>query len=264
MEPAEIIMERLGAVLKEPQTLGRRVLALCPAHNDTVPSLSVAVEGDKILVRCMAGCPTEAVMKAWGLPWKVLFLRPEDGPQRRIVATYNYRDESRALLYQVVRYEPKTFRMRAPGGLGAQWKWRMEGVRRVLFNLPKILGHPEAGVLFVEGEKNALAAERLGFLGTCIAGGAKADWAVGYSEALRGRDVTIVPDADEPGRLFARRVAGCLLGFVSRLTLLHLYPGNVTDGSDLSDWVAAGGTRKALGDLLASAGHATAARVVGP
>jgi hypothetical protein len=35
---------------------------------------------------------------------------------RRVVATYDYRDESGALRYQVVRYDPKTFRQRRPDG----------------------------------------------------------------------------------------------------------------------------------------------------
>ena len=36
--------------------------------------------------------------------------------KRKIVATYDYADESGAVLFQCVRYEPKDFRQRQPGG----------------------------------------------------------------------------------------------------------------------------------------------------
>src|SRR5262245_3843677 len=56
----------------------------------------------------------------------------------RIVATYDYRDESGTLLFQVVRYEPKDFRSRRPDGTGG-WVWNLNGVRRILYRLPEIL-----------------------------------------------------------------------------------------------------------------------------
>jgi len=38
--------------------------------------------------------------------------------KRKIVATYDYTDESGNLLFQVVRYDPKDFRQRRPDGKG--------------------------------------------------------------------------------------------------------------------------------------------------
>ena len=52
----------------------------------------------------------------------------------KIVKTYDYKDESGQLLYQVVRYEPKDFRQRRPDGQGG-WIWNLQGVRRVLYRL---------------------------------------------------------------------------------------------------------------------------------
>ncbi|MBA7632893.1 hypothetical protein ES703_40449 [subsurface metagenome] len=55
-----------------------------------------------------------------------------------IVATYDYRDESGELLYQVVRYEPKDFRQRRPDGKGG-WIWNLNNTRRVLYRLQELL-----------------------------------------------------------------------------------------------------------------------------
>lgn len=46
---------------------GGQWIARCPAHEDRSPSLSVAAEGDRLLVHCYAGCRAEDVMGALGL-----------------------------------------------------------------------------------------------------------------------------------------------------------------------------------------------------
>ena len=48
--------------------------ALCPAHDDKVPSLSVS-EGDdaRVLIKCFAGCSFGAVVEALGLDERDLF-----------------------------------------------------------------------------------------------------------------------------------------------------------------------------------------------
>ena len=45
----------------------------------------------------------------------------------RFVAAYQYTDEEGALLYEVVRFEPKTFRQRRPDGNG-DWTWNVNDV----------------------------------------------------------------------------------------------------------------------------------------
>jgi hypothetical protein len=98
----------LLARLKGVQRKGSGWQALCPAHEDKNPSLSIDVRDDKILVFCHAGCSQEAVLAALNLDMRDLFL--ETGvPEKRSVATYEYTNERGDLLYQVVRYEPKGF-----------------------------------------------------------------------------------------------------------------------------------------------------------
>lgn len=64
-----------------------RWMALCPAHPDRTPSLSIAVKDGRVLVHCFAGCPAEAVLSAVGLQWRDLynpgalgFYRPAPAP----------------------------------------------------------------------------------------------------------------------------------------------------------------------------------------
>ena len=83
---------------------GGQYLVCCPAHADSTPSLAVK-EGSAgtILLTDHGGCSTDAILKAMGLDPSALF--PEkDSSTRTVVTTYDYRDESDVLLYQVVRY----------------------------------------------------------------------------------------------------------------------------------------------------------------
>jgi hypothetical protein len=57
---------------------------------------------------------------------------PPNGGDDGIAATYDYRDENGALLFQVVRKVPKKFVQRRPNGSGG-WIWNLDGVRRVLY-----------------------------------------------------------------------------------------------------------------------------------
>jgi putative DNA primase/helicase len=127
---------------------------------------------------------------------------------RTLVANYEYRDESGALLYEVLRYEPKAFCQRRPDGHGG-WTWK-KGKRQVLYRLPEVL---EAPIVFVvEGEKDVETLRSRGFVATTNAGGAAAPWLPAYTEALGGREVILIPDNDPPGKARVLTIARALLG----------------------------------------------------
>ena len=92
-------------------------MALCPAHDDKNPSLSIAERNQKILLHCHAGCSIEAVLAKLGIEARDLFI---DGSTHapQIVKTYPYVDDKGAPLFEVVRLEPKGFRQRRPDGNG--------------------------------------------------------------------------------------------------------------------------------------------------
>jgi hypothetical protein len=205
----------------------------CPGHEDRTASLSVTegTEG-KIVLFCQAGCETKQVLEKVNLTFAdISGHRNGASPTKRrpkIVATYDYTDEHGAVLHQVVRYEPKDFRQRHADGKGG-WIWNMDGVRRVLYRLPAVLA--ASHVLVVEGEKDVLAAESLDLVATCNSGGA-GKWTEEYSEQLRGKYVTIVPDNDEPGRKHAEAVARSLVGKTKSVAICGL-PDTI---KDLSAW----------------------------
>lgn len=49
-----------------------RYMALCPAHKDNNPSLSITEADGIILIHCFAGCRAVDVLKAVGLTFKDL------------------------------------------------------------------------------------------------------------------------------------------------------------------------------------------------
>jgi DNA primase len=204
-------------------------MACCPAHEDRDPSLSLRDVDGKVLVHCHAGCEQRAViaaLKALGL-WP----EPEKGLRRRIVAEYDYTDEAGKRLYQVVRTEPKGFFQRRPDGKGG-WINR-KSPRQVLYHIPEVL---EAPIVFVcEGEKDAETLREHGFVATTNAGGAEAAWLPGYTDALRGREVILLPDRDRPGRERVARIARKLIGNVARLVILEL-----EGAKDVTDWFQQG------------------------
>jgi putative DNA primase/helicase len=173
----------------------------------------------------------------------VAAMRPTSSGKGKVVATYRYVDARGALLFEVVRFAPKTFRQRRPDGRGG-WVWSLGDTRRVLYRLPELLAaDPGTTVFVVEGERDVASLEALGLRATTNAGGA-GKWRPEYSEALRDRRVVILPDNDEAGRKHADQVARALAGVAASVKVVEL-PGLPPKG-DVSDWIASGGTAELL------------------
>src|SRR5262245_46861410 len=89
---------------------------LCPFHEDHSPSWSGNRHSG--LWKCF-GC------SAQGNAFQFAERMGEKGHMgRTIVATYPYRDENGAVLYEVVRFSPKGFAQRRPDGNGG-WVWNL-------------------------------------------------------------------------------------------------------------------------------------------
>jgi hypothetical protein len=72
MRPVDLVLDRLEGISPK----GESCQALCPAHDDHEPSLSIAEgEDGRVLIKCFAGCKTEDVVAALGLEMKDLFER---------------------------------------------------------------------------------------------------------------------------------------------------------------------------------------------
>lgn len=216
---------------------GNGWMALCPAHEDKKPSLSISVgDGGKLLTNCFAGCTPEQVAATLHL----------NDTSKRIVAEYDYCDENGKLLYQSVRYEPKDFRQRRPDGRGG-FDWNLNGTPRVLYRFPELLAADSAHtVLIPEGEKDCDRLAKLGLVATTNSGGA-GKWRDEDNEYLRNRNVVILPDNDDTGRKHANEVATSLQGIAKSIRIIEL-PG-LPEKGDVSDWLNAGGTKEELRKL---------------
>lgn len=193
---------------------------------------------------------------------EAIFPIPSDAPEPDWRALANpsrwaYRDaEGHLLRYHLrwdgpdgKRYAPLTWRC-PPGGRPA---WFTEGLPdpQPLYGLDRLAQRPTAPVIVCEGEKVADAAATIfpELVAVCSANGSKnarkADWG-----PLEGRDVTIWPDADEPGRSYAdaacRQLATAGAGSIAVVQL----PEGLPKGWDLADEPPAGIN---LPDLLKSA-----------
>ena len=83
----------------------------------------------------------------------------------------------------------------------------MDGVRRVLYRLPRVMDAIKNGetIYICEGEKDVESLEKLGVCATTNPGGAE-KWKPGFSELLKNSNVIILPDNDEPGRRHAEQI----------------------------------------------------------
>ena len=157
-------------------------------------------------------------------------------------AIWTYRDAAGAVLGHAARFDkPDGSKVVLPltlwrKGGRLRWEWRAFAEPRPLYGLQALAERPAAPVLVVEGEKTAdAAAGRFGgFAVATWPGGSKASAKVDWSP-LAGRDVVIVPDADEAGRKAASAVRERLAaGGATTVAIVEL-PGFLPEGWDLAD-----------------------------
>ena len=82
---------------------------------------------------------------------------------------------------------------------------------------------------------------------------ARGNGATNDAERLRGADVIILPDSDEPGEMHARNVAASLKGVAASVKVLRL-PDLLSGGRCLRFRIRTGGTADRLWQLVATLG----------
>lgn len=123
---------------------------------------------------------------------------------------------------------------RTPGG------WTIGGMPepRPLYRLPELLARPGERVFVCEGERAADAAASMELLATSSPHGSKsagkADW-----RTLAGREVVILPDADDAGRQYSDAVAGILAGLNPPASVRVVELPELPEGGDFVEYLAA-------------------------
>jgi 5S rRNA maturation endonuclease (ribonuclease M5) len=241
----EVLLPRLEGI----KASGGSWMAKCPAHEDAKASLHIAYgKLQPVVMTCHAGCERDDILKAIGLTWDDL-CKPRDGkpavkgewtPAGDAIAVYDYVSEDGELLFQVLRTADKQFRQRTPdSSRQSGYRWSLEGVRRVIYRLPKVIEAVKDGYIIwvVEGEKDVHALEGIGEVATCNPGGA-GKWRPEYSELFRDAIVRIVADKDKPGQAHARQIAASLEDIAATVEIAE----GAGECKDISEHLAAGFT----------------------
>jgi hypothetical protein len=222
---------------------GHEYQTLCPFHEDTKPSFNINSDTGEYFCH---GCNKKGnafhfyakindldnrrdfpkILKGIAIDFGINI----EETKLRFVKAYDYRDIDGSLLFQVCRYEPKTFKQRIPDGNG--YKYGLNGVKPVLYRLPEIVKATD--VLIVEGEKDADNLHALGFNATTSPMGAK-KWRSEYSDYLKDKEVILIPDNDNEGREHMAQVGAALRDIAKTLKWIDL--PDVPSKGDISDWI---------------------------
>ena len=223
--------------------------------------------------------------------WRVIMPAPEDAPTPpathpklgRPSIRWEYRDAAGRLNGHICRFEEAPTSSTSSssaiqrGGKeirslvfaehkrwGQQWRWLGFPKPRPLYGLDRLRGRPDAPVIVTEGEKAADAAALLlpDYVVVTSPGGSNAAFAADWS-ALAGRNVTIWPDADEPGQTYARDVCDVLTKLSPAPAVAIVKPPeDVAEGWDADDALAQRWTPAQTAELIANAAAANGERAI--
>jgi len=259
-------LQEILSKLKNAKPQGAGFAALCPAHSDTHNSISIKEADGKILIKCHAGCSAEKICEALGIKINDLFTeeRPQAQTAKTVEDTYQYTDEGGMVLFEAVRYVPKSFVQRRPNGKGG-YIYDLKDTRRVLYKLPEILkAKTESTTIFIcEGEKDVQNfVDWAGVCATTSPGGA-GKWRTEYTDTLTGaKQIIILPDNDTAGQAHAEAIARALYDKVNSLKIIKL--PDLPPKGGMSDYITAGHTQQELQQLITSAAEYELPQVENP
>jgi len=256
---------------------GRGWMARCPAHDDRTPSLSIAQGDDgRVLLKCHAGCTHQAIAAALGLAERDLF-PPAEGaftppPARaprsfatareaveayratlgREAARWEYRDAEGEPIGLVLRWdrEDGSKTIRPAWRFGDSWRQTYPEARPI-YGLDCLAESPEARVFVAEGEKCATMLSTLGLLATTSPAGSKAAARADWSP-LAGREVVVLPDADDAGREYAEAVRARMAALDPPARCVVVTLPSLEPGEDVVEFVGRvhGGDLKAAREAI--------------
>lgn len=242
-----------------PEKTGDGWKAICPAHVDDKPSLSIkGGRNGQAVCHCFAGCDwREIEQRLLDKNSLTKWTKPESERKSKLIAKYVYRDEKGRPVMRKLRFEPKAFAIQA--WTGREWEGGrgiLDGMRPILYNLPKLI---KAKTIFIlEGEKAVDRIGKWGLVGTCIYNGASKStenpkWIPElYNKYFAGKHVILLPDNDEPGKVQMQVVAKSIHSLTASLKIIHL---PVAKKADFYDWAEVGHTIEDLRRLWSETNH---------
>jgi len=220
--PLEKILSRLGGVRetnsKDPK---KSHIALCPAHDDRKPSLSLGTGADgRALVKCFTGCEYEDIMRAIGLTKRDGFPEGVRGAGQH-TATYEIRDRGGVLRAFKRRYDYENGEKTTPWYQPDGKTKGLNGTpvkRMPLYGSERVADWPDEDlVLLVEGEKAKDALKEAGIHAVATTTGASVVPEPEVFAVLAGREVCLWPDNDDEGCRHMQGVAERLHGLAREI-----------------------------------------------
>ena len=248
--------------------------ACCPAHDDTISSLSVeAGEDGHVHLDCSTGCEWDAIIEALGLEHQDLFpddvnasWAPEDGTE---ACRHTYKDADGNPVYDAVRYEMRNPDHPAHEEIkiveqaylpdhddagqgecpdGYVWGREKHGVDPVLYQLPDVLDEDSA-IWLVETEEEVHTLMQNGLVATTHSE-RTGEWHSSYTDTLsESKRVIILPHNDPGGMVHAQAVAEEIHPTAVKIVDL---PGR-RPGEGITEWLAGKKTVHDLGNQVRKA-----------
>lgn len=228
--------------------------ALCPAHDDHNPSLSITeTENGHVLVRCWTGCSQTDIARALNVSENDL--KPSIAAKKgkfqtnfttkrknktkpkedhgKLLRTdfYKYTDIDGNFIRtkRIKRFEDKT--------KDTIWLNDKKGdPANYLYNLPCV---KSADTIFlVEGEKDVETLKACGRAAVSVPHGADTEWKDVHTEYLKGKNVIVIQDNDEPGKKLAIRECNALTGHAASVKLVDLSQlwQDIPEHGDITDY----------------------------
>lgn len=236
--------------------------ALCPAHNDKIPSLSIKKvmdkEGyEKTNITCYANCDIKDILERVGMSVSDLYTNPKTKIYKseldkcisyyetkgiKYIEHYTYKDQNDKYLYTKIKFMQedgkKTFRYVVIGKNG--WENGRGGKKPVLYRLNKVVqaikdGHP---VYIVEGEKDVHTLETMGYTATTTGGAST--WEKEYNKYFIAATVIILPDNDESGKNYANEIIKGIKKIAYRFKVVTI---SSDEKGDITDFVNKGNSK---------------------
>lgn len=234
------IIQRLESKGYNPKRSGSSTQwsSLCPAHNDSNPSLRINEDNGKVLFKCNAGCSFGAVVRALGLKEEDMFQGNKTDYKRTEVIRYEIKDIKGQLIATRCRIDVAHKKK-------IIW-WEQNGTKNLknglhakdlpLYRSEDVPSFSKARLVFLtEGEKDCTALRELKLQALGTVTGAESYPCRQSLEVLKGFSVVLWPDHDAPGYGHMRTIANRLKGIAEKVLFLLPSSPNLKDGA--FDWI---------------------------
>lgn len=242
---------------------GDKAQCICPAHNDRQASLTITKGKKCTLFHCHSGCSIDDVLSAAGLKKMNTFYDTEPlkanwrayvevREKRKIEAVYNYvscngtyaftkiRLEGKKILYGMLENERFTYGL--PRNTPRKSLKAIYGNVRAL-NKAITDGKP---IFIPEGEKDVDTLTKQGF--TAFTYGGVNDWQADFGELVKGADVVILADNDEPGKAVANTILKDIKPVTKSAKIIVPMPD--IPKADITDYFEAGHSKEEFGQMI--------------